>query len=295
MRDDLPDVEAIRASIRDSNIKGIGAFSRVYNIDTHPNYVAKVRITKEYPVGRAILENPSSIPFEAFQIVEDPNFQGRNFGQPIAQYFEDGDVQILLKQNGIECGVPLYLRTQEPFKLSEADLDKLYLESLMRVSSIPQSGYTQFLQDLEFLASIGYDIDASFSENLLADENPGTFNLVDLTFVGVGNVEITKANWLYDLICGGGYIFDRPELELEGSPFALTVLDKLLTACEELNIPFMKEHPEDHMYLDGLNAPEGSKLRKELVQRIQQTHGANERMPTKKCERQCPGAYFEPY
>jgi len=288
MRDDLPDVDAIRAAIREENLLGIGGFSSVYAIDGHPDYVVKIITDQGTDLGNSIISDPNTASFDDFKVTEDHNFKGRNFGQPVAQYFEDGDVQILLRQKGIECGVPVYLTENGPHKLSKAEQDKMYFMSLKRVAAMPQSAYVQLFQDAAFLGSIGYRIDDAFSENLFVDIENGHFNPIDLRTLYLA----TSKAWsprdidvrdIYLMLCCDSYnTLSNAHLEQEGG-IKTIILNKVLAACEELALIFMHNHPEDTFYgfdFYGI-AGENSQKQKQISRRILALHGTCEKMPTK--------------
>jgi len=284
MREDLPDVESIRASIRDENLLGIGGFSSVYAIDGHPKYVVKIVTEAGTDLGNSIIRNPNSTTFDHFKVSEDPNLQERNFGQPVAQYFEDGDVQILLRQTGIECGVPKYLIDNDRYELAEDQQDQIYLTSLKRVAAMPQSAYVQLFQDAEFLGTIGYAIDDNFGENLLVDAEAGFFNPIDLQELGFDRENWDRTHILpsdtFSMLCGTDYYTYNSDFDDEAGILRAIILDKVLTACEELDFAFMKEHPEGNFNFDDI-VDEGSPEYTALVRRILETHGSCKNFPTK--------------
>ncbi len=282
MRDDLPDVEAIRASITVSQLIGSGGNAHVYDIVDHPKYVLKIQRYPEFNIGNTVIDKPQSISFSAPDNVEDERIKHKNFGQAVAAYW-DGEVEILLKQHGIVCGIPRHHRRCGVVPLPQDQLDQMFWDSLERVTNMPQSAYANLLEDIKLLNANGYTVDTTNMGNILVDKSANAFRILDIGNIGHIPVRYPPSG---DDILGmlTGAKVNCPGLVRYQDGFSQyydAIFEKVLTACEQTRTLFYPLHPENNANSRLASTKAGSKERYDIVRRIQKLHGSNVDMPTK--------------
>lgn len=166
----LPSEKIIRASVRKENFLGSGESAEVFAVDLYPNFAIKIPRT---------LDLSKTAKFGAPKIIDDPRFEGRNFGQPIAEF--ENEIILVLRQQGKPIGVPAHLRGDQETAGDQEDNDRLYEESMKVVAAMPEEAFVQLIKDLKFLNIAGKRIDPMKSNDLLCDVKNGKFNFVGLT------------------------------------------------------------------------------------------------------------------
>ena len=187
----LPSEKIIRTSMRKENFLGSGSNAEVYAIDLYPNFAVKIPRS---------LDLSKASKFGAPRIIDDLRFEGRIFGQPIAE-FENGII-LVFRQQGKPIGVPAHLRGDQENPGDQEACDRLYEESMKIVAAMPQEAYVQLIKDLKFLNATGKRIDPSRSNDLLCDVKNGKFSFVGLTDRERDKEENTPAEALFMLFDG---------------------------------------------------------------------------------------------
>jgi hypothetical protein len=231
----LPSEKIIRSSVkrRGEFFLGSGGNAEVFTVEHYPRYV--VRIPR-------LLDLDHAPKFGAPNIIDDPLFEGRNFGQAIAE-FKNG-VAVLLKQQGIPIGVPPYLRKRREEPDIQEKNDKLYEDSTRFVASMHEEAYRELIMDMEFLNNAGKRIDPSKSNNLLVDVKNNKFNLVDISDNNQRRNRNKPTEAVVVLLDNSyGYIY-KGQKEEELQKNRRIILDKLLTAAENLGVPFLHDRSD---------------------------------------------------
>lgn len=219
---DQPKIDEIRDAIKPEHFLGMGGSANVYALDGHPDKV--VRVKHGADVEAALAHPP--------QAVDDP-FQGRNFGQALTQYGEG--VEIMMRQGGQECGLPMRFAGQD----NAADI---YKQSMADLAAAPVSAYVGFLEDVQFLETIGRRVDPKPS-NLMVDSEAGRINIVDTANFGMNfAMHDSPAVILRSLFHYAG----ASEAGLSPLPEDVqanhaTALDKMLEACAQTGMPFLHD------------------------------------------------------
>src|SRR5262245_35636892 len=131
----LPSIESISAAVTESNLLGRGGNAKVYDLKGHPDFVVRVESrVKDMAVIAAPVE------------IDNSSFQGRNYGQAVAQYAEG--VTVLHRQHGIPAGVPPHLSREEK---NQASSDNMYEQGTALAARMPQEAYVELLRDMQFV------------------------------------------------------------------------------------------------------------------------------------------------
>src|SRR5690606_4030700 len=146
-------------------------------------------------------------------------FEGRNFGQPVAQVAPG--ITVLVKQKGVPAGINGKQR-------HSVNADALYEASLERAAALPPAAYECLVEDVMFLHEREKAIDPSKPGNVLIDLENGRFNFVD---IGQGKAYPEDIESLYVMLTTRGYGYKGNNAETVRE-MKQQIMDKLITAYE---------------------------------------------------------------
>lgn len=143
----------------ESNFRGEGANSKVYDIPYLPNHVLKV-LNKDDPNGIIMNEFPSDI----------------NLGQPVWQSDKNPRLLILKKVEGNEHSIPSWSsaiwdpKTKKP-RLITKEQAQIYFESVDKLAKMPQTAFDEICKKAKLLDDKGYKIDSINPNNLIVSDD----------------------------------------------------------------------------------------------------------------------------
>lgn len=162
----LPRIDEVKSSINKDNIIGKGG--NAYVFDFSDEYVIRVqtRFTK------------NSISFYEKPVENSDMFEGKNFGQPVANYGKY--ITLLKKQKGEALHANLTDKNSEKLKWVEKS-DELYLENLKTYANASVEAYKNLLEDIKFLNKKEFLYDPSKPNNLLYNKENDKFGFCDIS------------------------------------------------------------------------------------------------------------------
>lgn len=266
MKKKLPELDTIFSALSEDTFIGRGGNASVYRIQGHSEYALRVP-NHLLKIFADVVHEPNEI--------EDPLFQGRNFGQPLVEY-GDG-ITLLYLQEGMPVGVPPYLRNGSKARPSEEN-DITYAESTKIAAEMPLEAYIEMLEDVKFLRSIDKRFDPSKSNNMLMDIQIQRFKFVDIMTKNPGsdydNCPQELVTMLFDNSYAWQYKGDQADEIQENR---INILNKIILAAERLEMPLSKnEAEEDASFSYSLTLAgyeKGSAERLKIVDRIDQISG----------------------
>ena len=241
----LPDNATIIDSIKPEHFIGRGSSASVYAIPGNRDMV--VRVTR----GMSLENLGEAVPTPC----DDP-FEGRNFGQAIADY--GSGVTVLMRQHGREPGVPSALiHAAAGEKPSLETARELYEGSMHDLADMPVSAYVGLLEDMVYLESMGRRIDPKPS-NFLIDAQGERINVVDVCtskFPDDAKNKNSPAQLAQSLMHHFGRSFceyDVPPPEL--GECRVQIFEKMLDAAEKVGRPFVHEQGSINCFNSALNS-----------------------------------------
>ena len=214
---------AVAALANGGRVLGRGGNNIVYDI---PGTKYVLRAPR---AGWGSDKDPTPSLTERFTTLPDP-FPGRNFGQAVAK---SGNVQLLLRQEGVVAGLDPLLRVDRRTPEGHASNKANYDASIQRTASLPQAAFDQLARDLRFISDNGFMFDPSKASNLLVDVASGRFNIVDVGLTNPRGYSFGLGDMLVPLMDNGHANFYRgPEL----TPYYQQIFDKSVIAAQKAGL-----------------------------------------------------------
>lgn len=239
---------------------GQGEDAKVYRLNDE--YVA--RISKKHPLIEYQKQRKQSFKLsqdeaklffgERFVEVED-NFEGRNFGQPVAKS-ENGLIQICKNVPGFKlyaCGNAL---------------PSTYIAKLEQYANFSDETIEAFIQDVAYINQRGFRIDQTNPENFLYDSASKRIGIVD---IDVYERDVTKIDepfghdWILAVLSNEHEIYNvyRKASRPDRQKIIRTVKkleERIIPICKKYGIPISKWNSYDYGPTSIINVLEMQKI-----------------------------------
>lgn len=192
-------------------------------------------------------------------------FEGRNYGQAIAQS-EDGGVQVLIKKDGIPHSIVPWIAIYRPPRIEITQIKaNSFVQELETINSFDQFVYDELAEEINYLNSKHRKADSLNPNNLLVDYENRRFGLIDLH--DASNLKLEKIpncrNTFQDMasILIDALAFDKfyNALNKEGKErlvsVANAIVEKCIIAAKAKSLPFDEETYSRYLSVFGAEAP----------------------------------------